>query len=264
MVSRIASPVRCGTQRSMPTFSQLRRSMIEQRPALIPDKPAMPAVTVGILVFDGVTLLDVIGPHTVFTLAGMHVQLIAETLTSISTDTSLRLTPDVTIDQSPQHVDIICVPGGGVSDAMSNTELCDFLRARATTARYVTSVCSGALVLAAAGLLDGYRAATHWATREVLKSLGVEVSTERVCMDRNRITGGGITAGIDFGLTVVAEVLGRDIAEFVQLGMEYDPQPPFDTGSPEKAGTDLTNLFTTVTKPVFQPLADAAARLLAQ
>lgn len=238
--------------------------MTEQRSVLIPDKPALPAVTVGILVFDGVTLLDVIGPHTAFTLAGMHVQLIAETLTPISTDTSIRLTPDVTIDQSPQHLDIICVPGGGVGDAMSSTQLCDFLRARATTARYVTSVCSGALVLAAAGLLDGYRAATHWATRDVLAGLGVEVSTERVCMDRNRITGGGITAGIDFGLTVVAELLGRDIAEFVQLGMEYDPQPPFDTGSPEKAGVDLTNLFTTVTKPVFQPLADAAAHLLTQ
>ena len=88
------------------------------------------------------------------------------------------------------------------------------------------------------------------------------VSTERVCMDRNRITGGGITAGIDFGLTVVGEVLGRETAEFVQLGMEYDPQPPFDAGSPEQAGAALTSIFTTVTKPVFQPVLDAATAVL--
>ncbi|GLY97028.1 glutamine amidotransferase [Actinoplanes sp. NBRC 103695] len=238
--------------------------MSDQPSAPVPGLPDRPVVTAGIVVFDGVTLLDVIGPHTAFALAGMNVQLVAETLTPISTDTSIRLPPDVTIERCPQDLDIVCVPGGSVGDAMLDIKLRDFLRARAATARYVTSVCSGALILAAAGLLDGYRAATHWASRDLLAALGVEVSTKRVCMDRNRITGGGITAGIDFGLAVVGEVLGREVAEFVQLGMEYNPKPPFNTGSPETAGADLTALFTTVTKPIFQPMADATAQVLAR
>ncbi|GAA3938917.1 DJ-1/PfpI family protein [Actinoplanes auranticolor] len=236
--------------------------MSEEPFRVVAGGPDRPKIAAGLLVFDGVTLLDVIGPHTVFALAGMEIQLVSETSLPVTTDTSIRLSPDVTIDRCPQDLDILCVPGGGVADAMRSVTVRDFLCDRASTARYVTSVCSGALILAAAGLLDGYRAATHWATRDVLARFPVEVSTERVCTDRNRITGGGITAGIDFGLTVVGEVLGRETAEFVQLGMEYDPQPPFDAGSPEKAGAALTSLFTTVTKPVFQPVLDAATAVL--
>jgi cyclohexyl-isocyanide hydratase len=119
----------------------------------------------------------------------------------------------------------------------------DFLADRGATASYVTSVCSGALLLAAAGLLDGFRAATHWAMRDYLARLGVEVSTERVCIDGNRISGGGVTAGIDFGLTVVARTVGEPVAQFAQLAMEYNPEPPFNAGSPETAGPEVHAIY---------------------
>ena len=115
-------------------------------------------------------------------------------------------------------------------------------------------MCSGSVVLAAAGLLDGYRAATHWAMREQLARFGVEVSEERVCVDRNRFTGGGVTAGIDFGLTLIAQILGEDVARFTQLAIEYDPRPPFDSGSPHSAGPEAVARF--------REFVDAADRLM--
>jgi cyclohexyl-isocyanide hydratase len=114
-----------------------------------------------------------------------------------------------------------------------------FLRNQGSTAKFVTSVCGGSQFLAKAGLLEGYRAATHWAARPQLAALGVEVGTERVAIDRNRITGGGVTAGIDFGLTIASILYGEEIAKITQLLIEYNPAPPFDTGSPEKAGAEL-------------------------
>ncbi|WP_347235156.1 DJ-1/PfpI family protein [Streptomyces malaysiensis] len=128
------------------------------------------------------------------------------------------------------------MPGGFVGETMCDSATLAFLAGRGAKASYVTSVCNGSLVLAAAELLDGYRSATHWAARGHLAQLGVEVSTERVCIDRNTISGGGVTAGIDFGLTIVAHVFGDDVVRFCQLAAEYDPKPPFDAGSPEKAG----------------------------
>lgn len=133
------------------------------------------------------------------------------------------------------------VPGGfGTWDVMNHDRALAFLRARAPHARYVTSVCSGALILASAGLLDGYKAATHWATFDALRELGVEGVHNRVVTDRNRITGGGVTAGIDFGLTVLAALRGEAVAKTTQLLLEYDPQPPFDAGSPSRAGAEIT------------------------
>ena len=116
----------------------------------------------------------------------------------------------------------------------------DFVRQQSNV-KFITSVCGGAEFLAKAGLLEGYRAATHWAARGKLAQLGVEVGTERVVIDRNRYTGGGVTAGIDFALTVAAELYGEETAKITQLMLEYDPAPPFDTGSPEKAGPELVN-----------------------
>ncbi len=136
---------------------------------------------------------------------------------------------------------MLFVPGGfGTNEAMKDDEIAEFLAEAGKTARYITSVCSGSLLLGMAGLLDGYRAATHWALYDVLEALGVEAGRERVVADRNRFTGGGVTAGIDFGLTLLAELRGEQVAKMTQLMMEYDPKPPFNTGHPRVAGPELT------------------------
>jgi transcriptional regulator GlxA family with amidase domain len=146
-----------------------------------------------------------------------------------------------TFADCPENVDVVCVPGGfGTWEVIQNESALGFLQRSAASAHYVTSVCTGSIILAAAGLLDGYKAATHWATYPVLEMLGVEGIRERVVVDRNRITGGGVTAGIDFGLTVLAELLGEDVARTTQLMVEYDPAPPFDSGSPSSAGPAVT------------------------
>jgi len=132
------------------------------------------------------------------------------------------------------------VPGGaGMNPLLNDAETLDFIRRQAKGARYVTSVCTGALVLGAAGLLKGKRAATHWMSREMLAAFGATPVAERVVIDGNVITGGGVTAGIDFALTVAAEAFGPDLAKSIQLGIEYDPHPPFDAGSPERADAAL-------------------------
>jgi cyclohexyl-isocyanide hydratase len=127
----------------------------------------------------------------------------------------------------------------GQAAVEDDPELLAFLRKQGSTAKYVTSVCGGSIFLAKAGLLEGYRAASHWGGTTQLAALGVDFSTERVVVDRNRITGGGVTAGIDFGLTIASILFGEEIAKITQLLLEYDPAPPFDTGSPEKAGAEL-------------------------
>jgi cyclohexyl-isocyanide hydratase len=127
---------------------------------------------------------------------------------------------------------------------MQDQEILDFLARAGSTARYITSVCTGSVILAMAGLLDGYRAATHWAFYEPLEALGIETCTKRVSVDRNRITGGGVTAGVDFGLTVIAELKGQDVAEFTQLALEYCPQPPFNAGHPTTARQEIIDMIT--------------------
>ena len=142
---------------------------------------------------------------------------------------------------------MLFVPGGfGTNDAMKDAEVIDFIARVGPKARYVTSVCSGSLVLGMAGLLDGYRAATHWACYPALEAMGAISTHERVVVDRNRYTGGGVTAGIDFGLRLLAELRGEQVAKVTQLAMEYDPEPPFITGTPETAGPELTNIALTI------------------
>lgn len=190
----------------------------------------------GLIVFPRITQLDMTGPLQVFSsLPGAEVHLLWKSLEPVASDTVLSITPTLTFADCPQ-LDVICMPGGYGTDAlMADDEVLDFLRRQAAGASFVTSVCTGSLVLGAAGLLKGYRAATHWSAKEVLPVFGADVSSERVCIDRNRITGGGITAGIDLGLTVVAELAGREAAETIQLRLEYNPAPPFNAGSPETA-----------------------------
>ena len=191
---------------------------------------------IGLLVFPKVTQLDLTGPVQVFSSApDTDVHLIWKRIEPVQSDSVLTLTPTITFADCPQ-LDVICIPGGyGTDELVNDEEVLDFVRKQADGAKYVTSVCTGSLVLGAAGLLGGYRAATHWSARDALPAFGAIVSEERVCIDRNRITGGGITAGIDFALTLVSMLIDRPTAEAIQLRMEYNPAPPFASGSPETA-----------------------------
>ena len=154
--------------------------------------------------------------------------------------------PTTRIDECPQ-LDVVFVPGGGGQiPLMQDPTVLDFLRAQSDKARYVTAVCTGSLVLGAAGLLQGYEATTHWAYMDVLPVFGARPVSRRVVVDRNRITAGGVTAGIDFGLGIAAALAGEEVAKAIQLGIEYDPDPPFDSGSPEKAPPEIVELVRSV------------------
>ena len=195
---------------------------------------------IGLVVFPKVTQLDLTGPLQVFSsVPGAKVHLIWKRIEPVASDTVLTLMPNVTFADCPQ-LDVVCVPGGtGTDDMIDDEEMLQFLRDQAKGAKYVTSVCTGSLVLAAAGLLKGYRAATHWTAMEFLELYGATPAGMRVCVDRNRITGGGVTAGIDFALTLVSILLDRPTAEAIQLRLEYNPAPPFNAGSPDTAPPEL-------------------------
>ncbi len=197
-------------------------------------------IEIGFLVFPKVTQLDFTGPLQVLSrLPGARVHLIWKQREAVPSDTVLTLSPTTTFADCPQ-LDVICVPGGlGADDLMEDEDTLAFLRRQAEGARYVTSVCTGALVLGAAGLLRGYRATTHWGAVDHLALFGAIPTRTRVCMDRNRITGGGVTAGIDFGLTVAAALSDPATAQAIQLMLEYNPQPPFNAGSPDTAPAEV-------------------------
>jgi len=192
---------------------------------------------IGILIFPAVTQLDATGPAQVLARTpGATLHMIWKTRDPVKTDAGFSIVPTTTFADCPQ-LDVICIPGGaGQIDLMNDAETLAFVAAQGAKARYVTSVCTGSLVLGAAGLLNGYKSACHWASRDLLAAFGAIPVAERVVRDRNRFSGGGVTAGIDFGLTLLAELAGDEVAQSVQLGLEYDPQPPFQSGSPEKAG----------------------------
>jgi cyclohexyl-isocyanide hydratase len=193
-------------------------------------------IQIGIVVFPKVTQLDFTGPLQVFSsLPGAKVHLIWKRIEPVASDTVLTITPTVSFADCPQ-LDVICVPGGaGTDDIVNDEEMLAFLRRQATGAKYVTSVCTGSLVLGAAGLLTGYKATTHWTAMEYLDAYGALPTKTRVCVDRNRVTGGGVTAGIDFALTLVSILADRETAEAIQLRLEYNPAPPFTSGSPDTA-----------------------------
>ncbi len=195
---------------------------------------------IGLLLFPEITQLDMTGPYEVFTkFPGAEVHLVWKTLEPVTANGGMKIVPTTTFEACPD-LDLVCVPGGGGMNALLNDEqTLAFLRRQAAGARYVTSVCTGALVLGAAGLLKGRRAATHWMSRDMLRAFGATPVAERVVIDGNVITGGGVTAGIDFALTVAAEAIGADTARMIQLGIEYDPKPPFNAGSPEGAGPEV-------------------------
>ncbi|MBF0426478.1 MAG: DJ-1/PfpI family protein [Magnetococcales bacterium] len=199
-----------------------------------------PGFEIGLLLFPGVMQLDLTGPAEVFgAVPEARVHLLWKEMQPVATSRGWRIVPTTTLDACPP-LDVICVPGGaGQIDLMDDALILDFLRLQAENARWVTSVCTGSLVLGAAGLLRGYRAACHWASRDQLAWLGALPVAERVVKDRNRLTCGGVTSGIDLALTLVAEIAGDEVARRIQLELEYDPRPPFESGTPDRAGPQL-------------------------
>lgn len=216
------------------------------------DMPAhwMGKEEIAFLIYPGFTALDMVGPHYMLTmLMGAKVHLVAENREAIASDTGLTFVPSATFEDCPADLDILCIPGGttGTLQAIRSERTLAFVKDRGSRAKLVTSVCTGSLVLAAAGLLKGYRATSHWIARPLLAKAGAIPVDARIVTDRNRITGAGVTAGLDFGLSLVAQLRDRPYAEAVQLLAEYAPEPPFDAGTPEKAPAAkavLDSMFT--------------------
>jgi cyclohexyl-isocyanide hydratase len=197
----------------------------------------MSVFNVGFVIFPELTQLDFTGPQQVLArLPQSAMHIIAKSASSVPSDSGLSLVPTHTFENCPR-LDLICVPGGstGVVQAMGDRETIEFIRRQSTSAKYVTSVCTGAFILGAAGLLKGRRATTHWAFTELLPLVVATHEKARVVKDGNVITAGGVTSGIDFGLSMVAEIAGETTAQAIQLGLEYNPNPPFDAGHPDRA-----------------------------
>ena len=208
---------------------------------------------VGFVIYPGITQLDFTGPFEVlsrlstppsasvpsrFPQARTHV--VAKTLRPVASDRGLNILPSCTFDNSPS-LNLICVPGGaGVVDALADLETVEFIRRQGAHAQFVTSVCIGAFLLGAAGLLKGRRAATHWAFVDLLPLVGASHEKGRIVRDGNVFTSGGVTSGIDFAFLIVAELAGPEVAQAIQLAIEYDPSPPFNAGHPDKASEAVT------------------------
>jgi len=199
---------------------------------------------IAMLLYDRFTALDAIGPYEVLSrLPGATVHFVAAETGEIRTDTRMvGVTADLSLDELPDP-EIVVVPGGyGTRALLDDERILDWLRTAHSTSQWTTSVCTGSLLLAAAGILDGLEATTHWMVYDVLERLGVKPVTRRVVRQGKVITAAGVSSGIDMGLVLAAEIAGDDVAKAIQLGIEYDPQPPFDAGSPDKAGPEIVRL----------------------
>src|SRR5271166_4760283 len=218
----------------------------------------------GMLVFPNLTQLDLTGPYEVLArLPGAETRLIWKDLGPVRSEHGMRISPDTTFADCPP-LDLVLVPGGGgINPLLEDAEVLAFLRHAAAEARYVVGICTGSLVLGAAGLLRGKRAATHWMSRDLLRSFGAEPVAQRVVVDGKFFTGGGVTAGIDVALTVAAEIAGRAAAEAIQLGIEYDPMPPFAAGSPERADPAVLEAVLARAEPRQRDRAERVARAAA-
>jgi cyclohexyl-isocyanide hydratase len=222
----------------------------------------------GMLVFPNLTQLDLTGPYEVLArLPGAETLLLWKTLDPVRSEHGLTILPMATLASCPP-LDLVLVPGGArINPLLEDGEVLGFLRRVAAEARYVVGVCTGSLVLGAAGLLRGRRAATHWMSRDLLRPFGAEPVAEpvaeRVVVDGKLFTGGGVTAGIDVALTVAAKVAGRAVAEAIQLGIEYDPAPPFASGSPERADPAILKAVLALAEPRQRDRAERVARAAA-
>jgi cyclohexyl-isocyanide hydratase len=220
---------------------------------------------IGFLIFPNVTQLDFTAPFEVFArMPNSEVLLISKDMNPVKSDRGLTFLPTHTIENCPQ-LDLICVPGGaGVNQVIEDNDSLNFLKQQAPKAQYITSVCTGSLALAVTGLLDGYKATTHWLSINLLQKFKhIEVIEERVVKDRNRFTGGGVTAGIDFALTVAAEIYGENIAKEIQLLIEYNPQPPFQSGSPRMAESEILEKVISSRKEIQNQRLEQIERIIA-
>jgi cyclohexyl-isocyanide hydratase len=201
----------------------------------------MATFSVGFVIFPDLTQLDFTGPLQVLhRLPGSTTHIVAKSLDPVPSDCGLGLLPTTTFRDCGQ-LDLLCVPGGfGIADAMRDAETVDFVRKQAAGARYVTSVCTGALMLGVAGLLQGRRATTHWAQTDLLPLVGATFEKARIVTDGNIVTAAGVASGIDFALHLVNVIAGPEVAQAIQLGIEYDPAPPFTSGHPDRAPASVT------------------------
>ena len=202
---------------------------------------------IAILIFDGLTALDAIGPYEVLSrLPGAELRIVAKEAGLKRTDTgALGMKADLALDDL-EAPEVVLVPGGkGSRPLMRDPEMLEWLRSAHKSSTWTTSVCTGALVLGAAGILDGKRATTHWAFLDHLSEFGAEPVAERVVEDGKVITAAGVSAGIDMALTLAARIAGDKVAQAIQLGIEYDPDPPFDAGSPSKASSEVIEMVRT-------------------
>jgi len=220
------------------------------------------ARSIGMLVFPRMTQLDMTGPYEVLArLPDTKVELIARSRKPVATDRGLQIVPTTTYAECPP-LDVIMVPGGpGQQELMEDEEALGFLRRQAAKAQFVTSVCTGSLVLGAAGLLKGKRATCHWNALEHLKLLGAIPVSEKVVVDGNVVTGAGVTSGIDFALALAAILDGEQAAREIQLGIEYDPAPPFDSGSPKTAPRDMVDRLRARGRQLYEARKTMAARV---
>jgi cyclohexyl-isocyanide hydratase len=212
----------------------------------------MNRLQIGFLIYPGVIQLDVMGAYQVLAFPpNTHIHLLWKRLSPIISNEGLTLVPTVTLADCPP-LDVICVPGGGMGqvEVMKDAEILNFLKQQSRTVQYVTSVCTGSMILAAADLLRGYKATCHWAFRDQLTMLGAEVIPQRVVIDRNRVTGAGVTSGIDLAFMLVGLLCGEEVAKMAQLMMEYSPEPPFNAGTPETAGEQVVQPLMEFGKPL--------------
>jgi putative intracellular protease/amidase len=250
---------------SAPFASYAARALGEQQQephhTMPPMSPEMAKVRwmgdeqIGMLMYPGMTIMDLIGPQCMFgSLMGAKIFLVAKTLDPVTSDAGVTITPTATFETCPRDLTVLFTPGGtdGTLAAAKDPATLTFLADRGARAKYVTSVCSGSLILGAAGLLKGYKATSHWSVRHVLSGFGAIPTDARVVHDRNRVTGAGVTAGLDMGLTMVAELRDKTYAECCQLMSEYDPNPPFNSGSlktaPPLVKTSMTQLLAPFVK----------------
>ena len=219
---------------------------------------------IGMFIFPEMTQLDFAGPYEVFTkVPGAEVRIVAPSAGPVVANGGLRFLPDTIIENAPAF-DLLFVPGGpGVGAVMEDRSLLEFVREQGLRARYVTSVCTGALILGAAGLLKGYRATTHWLSLDLLPLFGAVPLPDRVVVDRTRMTGGGVTAGIDLALSVAAEIDSPETARMIQLLIEYNPSPPFASGHPSIADAHLVEEVRKARKGLQQQRIEQAKRVAA-
>lgn len=219
---------------------------------------------IGFLTYPGVTQLDMTGPAQVLArMPGASVDYVWHDLAPVMSDCNLALVPTLTLATSGQF-DMVCVPGGiACTDVMADAAALDWLRAQAPGARYMTSVCTGSLILAAAGLLTGYNAGCHWAWGQHLAAFGANFVAERTVIDRDRITAGGVTSGIDFAFRIIEQLRGRDVAEAIQLAVEYDPTP-LAGGTPATARPEILAMVNAINTKRMAGRGEAIARIAAE